>query len=354
MPTKSIPLLRPCGSGRCPRIPTKNKNTMNKKLYNITIFSKETGKSVLVKELDASLTPREITEHYADILTYHGQGGNFLRKLTRFEIDSDSPIETSDIQDDETIILLPALLAGGGVAIRDYKDIHLLKYIIEKSRSDNPLYYETRERPPALYAVILYTDQDKSLSSYIRENARELSAMSIFSEKDELYENDLLFFVIEKPSDEWRVEIEKDLGSLAGIYFDSVWERLEGDIYKPYDKTKSYEIARHFHVSLDQFPCVVFFTSLESYQIVVVEINKFISNLHPKDEEYVKFFRMLFSKAQEAVLLGSDMALKNLSKMVNSEKQKNTSAKISPAQLLESANSIIGIIVNLLAIYKNP
>ena len=325
---------------------------MKRILRNITIFSKETGKKVLIEELDSSLTPREVTEKYADVLTFEGVGGSFVRKLTRFEIQPENPIGDVDIQDGETFILLPPFLSGGGIAIRDYKDIHLLKYIIEKSRSSEPLYYETTVRPPSLYAVILYTDQDKPLSSYIRENARELSIMSSFSENDELYENDLLFFVIEKPSDEWRVEIEKDLGALAGIYFDSVWERLEGNIYKPYDKTKSYEIARHFRVSPDQLPCVVFLTSLESYQIVVVEIEKFINNSNSDNKEYPKFFRMLFSKAQEAILSESDTILKKLSNLINSEKKKSLSTTINSAHLVELANSIIGIIANLLAISK--
>jgi hypothetical protein len=305
-----------------------------------------------VKELDPSLTPREITEKYADVLAFQGVGGSFLRKLTRFEIQPESPIGTVDIQDGETLILLPALLGGGGIPVRDYKDIHLLKYIIEKSKSSEPLYYETTARLPALYAVILYTDQDQSLSSYIRENARELSVMSSLSENNERYENDLLFFVIEKPSDEWRIEIEKDLGALAGIYFDSVWERLEGNIYEPYDKTKAYEIARHFHVSPDQLPCVVFFTSLESYQIVVVEIEKFINNSNSDDKEYAKFFRLLFTKAQEAILSESDTTLRKLSKLINPQKKKNLSTPMNSVQLVELTNSIIGVIANLLAIYK--
>jgi len=321
---------------------------MGKTLHNITIFIKETGKKVLIKELDSSLTPQEIIEKYADNLKARG---SLLRKLTRFEIEDYNPIETAEIQNGETLVLLPALLGGGGIPIRDYKDIHLIKYIIEKSKAQESQ-HETTYDFPELFALILYTEEDKSLSTYIKEHVNEISEMSHISANDEVYRNTVLFFVIEKPSTEWRIEIEKDLGALAGIHFDSIWERLEGNIYAPYDKSKAYDIAKSFGVTPKQLPCVLFFTNLGSYQTLVVQISEFTNSTN--EEEFTKFFRMLFTNAQEAVLSGPNTVLKKLSYLMQVEKRKHIMKSTDPIQLVELAKSIMEIIGNILMITKNP
>jgi len=322
---------------------------MKKTLNNITILNKDTGEKLVIATLDASLTPSDVIEKYIEAIEDGtASGGTLLRRKTQYEIDVMETLYDADIEDGETLILVPPLRGGGGLPIRNHRDIHFLNYIIEK-RKDQIASYDSFDDFPSLYAVILYTNEDRALADYIHLHISELTEMSHMSENEEIYRNSVLFFVIEEPSKEWKVEIEKDLGAMAGMYFDAVWERLEGAIYSPYDKSKAYEIALKFGVKPKQLPCVIFFTKLGSYQTLVVEINEFIKSETPTDYEYARFFRTLFFFFFKAIEKGDNLALKELSKIM----KKEAGTKISSVQLLDLSKSIIELIAGLLQVFKS-
>lgn len=222
-----------------------------------------------------------------------------------------------------------------GVPIRSFRDIQLIEAILNHS---SVIYHHH-----LLFAVFLYTAEDKHLASYVRKNVQELHKMSGL---------DCLFFIIEQPVGAWDVSLYKDLEGLAGKYFKSLWKRLGTDNFKPFDKTRAYKIGKHFSVAPKQFPCVVFFSNLKAKEVLVVEINDYIEiNSEDIDMEYTKFFRVLFSVTQQIGTEGRAKRLSRIAKVLPREWKKTTKKHVKPIESTELVKPIIETIGAIVKVF---
>jgi hypothetical protein len=99
---------------------------------------------------------------------------------------------------------------------------------------------ELVDERPFIWGVFLYTEDDKEVSHYIRNNYLALSKMS---------GKTLRIFVIEEPQEEEKVEAKWAVPLT----------RLANKRTKPYDKRQAYDVGQILGVYPDQFPCVVIF-----------------------------------------------------------------------------------------------
>jgi hypothetical protein len=239
---------------------------------------------------------------------------------------------SAGVQADDELVLLPQVTAGGGVPIRSFEQIQLVEAVMRDGKLINAV--DGR----VLFAVFLYTDEDMSLASYVRHHIRELHEMSDWH---------CMFFVIEQPSSEWTTDVRQYLGSLADKYFDVIWERLGVDSFKPFDKVRAYEIARHFEVEPRQLPCIIFFTELKSSDVLVVEFNRFLDASQATATVYTDFFRGLFSYTRTAVSSGPDQALKELSELLRADSRRQGKKGNGSMELRKLAAPLIEVIAAL-------
>jgi hypothetical protein len=129
------------------------------------------------------------------------------------------------------------------------------------------------------YAFFLYTNEDKNIARYVRENFFELSRLS---------EEKYLIFLIENPPksplDEarareyWR-EVE---------FKTQVWTGFAEVM--PYDKSTAHEIGRYLGVHQTDVPCITFFRSIHDSQLVIYRLDNSWTDLELTEE-----LRELFS-----------------------------------------------------------
>lgn len=241
-------------------------------------------------------------------------------------------LETKNVKNGDTL-RLAYMVTAGGLPVRSYRDLQLVEAVLNKdhllSSADGKLWF----------GIILYTDEDKNLANFVRLHFRELHEMS---------GENCLFFVIEKPDDKWIPDVKEKLGSLAGKYLDALWDRLGTETFQPFDKTKSYEIARQFNVKPSQLPCVIFFTDLKTRESLPIPINNFVKFPKAENDEYTLFFRTIFSCVQNVPAKEED-ALKKLAKNITLERRKKmlkAMGSIEPTKLTTSLIEIIGTIIN--------
>ena len=97
---------------------------MKKNINNITILNKDTGEKLVIATLDASLTPSDVIEKYIEAIEDGtASGGTLIRRKTQYEIDVMETLYDADIEDGETLILVPPLRGSGGLPIRNHRDI---------------------------------------------------------------------------------------------------------------------------------------------------------------------------------------------------------------------------------------
>lgn len=251
-------------------------------------------------------------------------------------IQPNQSLQIAGVEEGETIIAGIMTRGGGGIPIRSFREIQLVEAVLQQ----NNLIKQVNN--VILFAVILYTDEDKNLVQYIREHINDLHSMSGQS---------CMFFVIEKPTDEWNLNIRKYLGALTGDYFDALWERLGTTSFKPFNKSNAYEIARHFGVKPNQLPSMVFFKNLQSKEALILELQRYVS-AEQNESEYSKVFRTIFACVQDSVTLNKSSALENFKKQIHKElskeKKKSTTEKqIETIKLSSSLIEIIGAVMKV-------
>ena len=301
---------------------------------NIRIaFTDYTGTRHADVTLNPALTAAEVIER----LVTHGflppleSGQVYALQFNSTTIQPNQTLKSISIQDGDTIIAGIMTRGGGGVFFRTFRDIQLIESVLNNGKAIKA------SDKYVLFAVFLYTELDKSLASYIREHIRELHEMS----------NGCLFFVIEKPSPELQKDVKNYLGDLAGEYFDALWARLGTDNFQPYDKTIAYDIGNKLKIMSSQFPCVVFFTRLNSNQIAAIEINNFVDiNADNIEDESTRFFRKLFSSASKVMQTSQEnVRLKELLKLMYKGNTKQKNVQPDTIQLTSSVIEVIGTII---------
>lgn len=240
-------------------------------------------------------------------------------------------LETKNIINGDILRLVQAPSAGG-LPVRSYRDLQLVEAVLNNDHlinsADGSLWF----------GVILYTDEDENLVRFVRLYFRELLEMS---------GDNCLFFIIEKPDEKWIPDIKEKLGSLGGKYFDALWERLGTETFQPFDRVKSYEIARQFNVKPSLLPCVILFTELKTREALPIAINSFIKTKKADNDEYTAFFRTLFSCVQSVSTKEKD-ALNELAKNITRERRKQMLKEvgsIEPTKLTTSLIEIIGTLI---------
>jgi hypothetical protein len=299
----------------------------------ISFIHRDNGQIAVVK-LDNSATIQEaidkliendfIISTLPDYTHYTLATKDFEYLVQRYQTLDDAKIKDGDI----LFVIPPA--ASGGVFVRSFREIQIVEAILDRNKSD----YVNKQ---VLFAIFLYTDDDTHLSSYIRNNVRELHFMAGCQ---------CLFFVIESPTSEWSADVRRELGELAKEHFGVLWERLDAKKFRPFDKTQAYNIGRRFGVTPKQFPCIVFFSELNTKNISIIEINEFIDYKEPNlDTEYTKFFRILFSVAAETTLYKPQKDwLSELSRLVSKEWQRTTKKNIALIESKELTITMIEVI----------
>jgi len=217
-------------------------------------------------------------------------------------------------------------MGGGGVLVHNYSDIQLIEIIVKQNQ-----WLQTIDGS-VFFAAILYSDADVSLRAYIRENFSEMHRMSGFRN---------IFMVIEKPPVSWHAEVVNYLSRLSGRYFNTLWERIGDDLYRPYDRTKVYEIAKIFGLSPKQLPCIVIFSELKNRRYLAVEINEYVGVSDRNTEGYSHFFRNLFTHMNEVIDANTqfDDPLQELQKVIAEDNNRRHSG-VKP-QLISLAFTII-------------
>jgi hypothetical protein len=114
---------------------------------------------------------------------------------------------------------------------------------------------------PRIWGVLLYTDEDTQLATYVRTHFDELNALS---------GPVLRIFVFERPTDwpaarrYWRRHLEPPLMR--------VFSAMRWLVWVPYDKHSCYDIARTLGVSSADLPCLVLFRTIEKPPVLVFPI----------------------------------------------------------------------------------
>lgn len=273
----------PSGTNYCWKCGEPQKPEVQPERVRIT-FSDLTGSRHADVTLRLSLTADDVVERLKQnnflVEVDSGQVYVLQIKRTGSTIQPGQTLASAGVQEGDTIIAGTLTRGGGGIPIRSFREIQLIEGILNHNDLIESL------DGCVLFAVILYTNEDKTIALYIREHVRELHSMS---------GNRCIFFVIEEPSSEWRIDVRKYLGALTDKYFDTIWKRLGADSFQPFDKSRAYEIAERFGVKPNQLPCIVFFSRLQSQESLIVELNQFLDTTQGTEEEFAKLFRAVFS-----------------------------------------------------------
>lgn len=134
--------------------------------------------------------------------------------------------------------------------------------------------------------LFLYSDADKELSVFIRENFIELERISMIGG------NWCDLFILEKPPLDWRD---------AKLYWKEILKAEAYEVFsilkllttKPYDKNEIYELAEKLEVSTKELPCIILFSSKSPFNFLLIPLrNKTIE---------INYFRDLFESIQEFI-----------------------------------------------------
>jgi hypothetical protein len=258
----------------------------------------------------------------------HKQSGRLLQP--------NETLQSAGVRSGDTLRLLPDVTAGGGIPVRSFRDIQLVEAVLTHDKL-----IKNMQSAPILFAIFLYTEEDENLAWYIRQHVRELHQMT---------GNQCWFFTIERPTKEWNLDIRCSLGELAEEYFNALWERLGVDNFKPFEKTQAYHIGERLGVTPKQFPCVAFFSGLRTRELVIVEINDFVdASLENVEEEYTRFFRILFSVSRQVTTDSKEKWLSKFEKQLRKEWKDATRQEIKPIGSVEIATSLIETLGTIIA-----
>lgn len=143
---------------------------------------------------------------------------------------------------------------------------------------------------PAIWGVMLYTDEDAEVASYVR---RYFSSLNVLSGTI------LRLLVIEKPDSwadaerYWNTQLSKDELDLC--------RTLGWLSTTPYDRSRVYEIARQLDVRDDQLPCFALVDTLGLQGRGLRQLQPADRIVFPIAEVTPRYFRGLFAAVKEAV-----------------------------------------------------
>jgi hypothetical protein len=146
---------------------------------------------------------------------------------------------------------------------------------------------EADQERPCVRGVLLYTEADVELASYVRRHFDELNVLSGITFE---------ILVAERPSN-WRSAKRYWREHLPPAEFRCM-AALQWLIWKPFEKYRVYEVAQRLGVGFDQLPCLVLTTYPTSRENLVFPIH----------EVSVKTFRTLFQALHEVVEDGPVMS----------------------------------------------
>lgn len=236
------------------------------------------------------------------------QGNLWLQHMrTELILGSNETLRSTGVKAHDALRIVQSAAAGGGIPIRSFQDIQLIDTALRQQELLRGL------DGIVLFAVILYTNEDSKLVAYIHEHFSDLHFMS----------GSCMFFVIEQPQPDLTVNIQSYLEQLTPETGGNVLKQLETVTYRPYDRSRAYEIAERFSVLPQQFPCIVFFSDLTSRRRLVIELGQFTSKGEDAKISYSGVFRMLFSQATQTMDYEIDYRLDELSKMLKAEQMKH-------------------------------
>ncbi|MFB4305414.1 hypothetical protein [Actinomadura sp. GTD37] len=153
----------------------------------------------------------------------------------------DISVEDAGLCDGDTVVLSIERTATGAYSMGPAPDPQALFRSLQLgARSTSP------QSLPRLWGILLYTDADVELATYVRTHFDELNALSgpIFR-----------LFVLERPANwsatkrYWRDNLEPELYR--------VFNTLSWLKWKPYERHRAYDIARTLGVDPDLLPCLV-------------------------------------------------------------------------------------------------
>jgi hypothetical protein len=146
------------------------------------------------------------------------------------------------------------------------------------------------------YAFFLYTNEDKNIARYVRENFFELNRLS---------EEKCLIFLIENPpknqldeaiaKEYWR-EVE---------FKTQVWWTGFTEVM-PYDKSTAHEIGRYLGIHPTDVPCITFFRSIHDSQLVIYRLDNSWTDLELTEELQELFSSKDWERRSIASFAGSE------------------------------------------------
>ncbi|MFF4235962.1 hypothetical protein ACFYYL_08885 [Actinomadura geliboluensis] len=170
----------------------------------------------------------------------------------------DISVGEAGLCDGDTVVLSIEREAGGAYSVGPAPDPQALFRSLQLgSRSPSP------RSLPRLWGILLYTDADVELATYVRTHFDELNALSgpIFR-----------LFVLERPSNwsatkrYWRDNLEPELYR--------VFNTLRWLKWKPYERHRAYDIARTLGIDPDLLPCLALVRGDAMENRIVFPINE--------------------------------------------------------------------------------
>ena len=246
----------------------------------------------------------------------------------------------TDIANGDILTLYAIRTAGGGIPLYgSYENFQIITARLEHANNQLSNSYK-------MFAIFLYSEADKTISSFVREHFLELHFMAGAN---------TVFFVVEQPKEEWMSSIKKDLQEKLGELSERIIRKIEAKQLKPITSELMYLIANRFGIKKKDLPCIVFFTEVESRKILHIPFDSLLdSPLNKADENQIlSMFRKLFDAidtvAEENQKSGLDELDKSIIlnfKMGNRIKQLFGSSWA--LTLDESIKAVIGGVVKLI------
>jgi hypothetical protein len=238
------------------------------------------------------------------------------------------------VQTGSTIMVVHSQTAGGGIVISSYRDIQLIDTYLHREQIADYHNY-------ALYAIILYTAADQNLAEFIRNNFLELHNLAGYR---------FIFYIIERPDPKWLPLMRVELTNKLGPHIKDVWRILEKDQFSPVNSSTIYEIARRMGISRASLPCIIFFSNLNSKDLLVTPFASLFDRQIEKasHQDFLKLFRNLFDKIDISVDNDEGERLKSLGREISKLKIRGAISKIENIALPETVGGLIGAIIKLL------
>jgi len=309
------------------------------KIKNLSLISEQTGEKVLVSEVDSNVLVAELLNAVIKKLPLPiNARGVIIRKKTYKQLLPGQSLGSAAIEDNETLMVDFEKTAGGGVAVTSFRNIQIIDaYLHRKAITSN--------YPYAICSIILYSDIDKKIKRFFRNNFKDLHHMA---------GGRTLFFIVERPSSKWLPIMQEELKEKLGPYVQSIWDLLEEDQFHSLDSSVIYKVAETMNIKRSQIPCIVFFTNLYSKDLVVVPFDSLLEKplSVSEDNDLVKMFRSIFDATETASHEPEEKRLGKLKDELNkldlSKKNRNgVSSFFTEVVLKTTVSSIIESIIKL-------